>query len=279
MRLLVLSCFVSLIFATELGDRLLNGFGVYNPLPITTAHAIANKWKPISDVCDPSLGIKYAINGELTTKNPIALYFTPAGQVAGAGVKVFGALKTELVDAGYFQKLDTKEYFISVAFRSKKDVCSSSNSSLLLGDQAVINADTLAQALPLTEEAAQRENWHKGACFAGMGHHYFYDLVSAPNMSWRSSNLLPITVMYNNHGDLQSIFFTSTIRQQTIRPPSTNWWEPVPLPTVLMCKNWCDSDCGFSDYGAFDVFSTMHLYFRDTSIATCDGGCTIGCCP
>ncbi len=49
----------------------------------------------------------------------------------------------------------------------------------------------------------------------------------------------------------------------------------VSLSPARRCKNFCDSNCHFSDTS---FYSTLHLYMNDRSQVSCNGGCTIGCC-
>jgi len=105
-----------------------------------------------------------------------------------------------------------------------------------------------------------------------MGWHYFYDLYSAPTMSWVGANLLPIVPMYYN-GFINAFFFASGIEQQSLF--STNEWDPIPLPDLLMCKNWCDSSCTWNDT---DVWSTAHIFLNNYKNAVCPNGCSTACC-
>ena len=62
----------------------------------------------------------------------------------------------------------------------------------------------------------QAEGYVRGACFDGMGWHYFKDLL-APNgtISWQASNLMPVVPMYDPiHGKFNAIFFASAVVQQ-----------------------------------------------------------------
>eukprot|EP00494_Astrolonche_serrata_P020860 UN21091 len=108
-----------------------------------------------------------------------------------------------------------------------------------------------------------------------MGFHYFNDLATKDtSMSWVAENMMPIVPMYAN-GVIQEFFFASTDLQQTVFPPGANEWEPVGLPNILMCKNWCDDNCGWKDTS---WWSTMHIYLKDRGLAKCAGGCTTSCC-
>lgn len=114
-----------------------------------------------------------------------------------------------------------------------------------------------------------------------MGTHWFLDLSTENGtISWEASNLLPVVTMYDEESEnptntINAIFFASPVVQQSILPPDTNDWDLIPLPTPLMCKNFCNSDCGFHDTS---VYSTMHIFMNDRSKVTCHDGCKIGCC-
>ena len=125
---------------------------------------------------------------------------------------------------------------------------------------------------------SQAEGYVRGACFDGMGWHYFKDLL-APNgtISWQASNLMPVVPMYDRNAGwrLNAVFFAAPFVQQSALPPSANQWEPVPLPNFAMCKNWCDKDCGWK---GTRFWSTMHLYFSDPHAVVCEDGCKMACC-
>eukprot|EP00053_Salpingoeca_punica_P005234 m.53244 g.53244 ORF g.53244 m.53244 type:complete len:286 (+) comp13142_c0_seq1:63-920(+) len=258
----------------SLGDMLLRNYKQYISLPISTIEAKGQGWRQTNSSCNPWLGIPYNIDPSGPLRNsPVTLYFTPAGQVTGIAVRIFGDVKQNLVNLGYFTYVRDGEYDISVTFRDTPNVCSSSTSALTLGDRLVINADTLAEEIPLTTAEAERANWSKGACFFSMGYHYFKDLSSGPRMSWESANMLPIVPMYNN-GTINAFFFASTDIQQQLT--TANYWDGIALPNFLMCKNWCDKACTFGDT---HFWSTMHIYMNDYKQATCANDCQVSCCP
>jgi len=235
-------------------------------------------WQISNATCDPILGIQYSYtDSPVDAEYPMALYFTAGGQVAGVGTIVVGpGLPQQLIDDGYYQILDPSKnlYFISVTFRDSSIMCSGeTDSSLPLGDRLIINANGIAQQLPLTEDEAISGQWTKGSCFQSMGYHYFYDLVGHPNMTWYASNLLPVVPMYYQ-GAINAFFFASDVVQQTTL--DTHMWEPVPLADFLMCKNWCDSSCTWYDTS---FWSTMHVYLKDYTTVNCPSDCTISCCP
>eukprot|EP00943_MAST-04B_sp_MAST-4B-sp1_P009523 g9523.t1 len=265
-------------------DRLSRAYTVYKTQPTTTQDAVAMKFAPVNNsYCIPNLGIAYAKGGKPSVHEPVILYFTASGHLSGVGTKVYGSVETTLLKAGYFIETDKNTYEINVAFRNASTMCTKDVSPPpgSIGDRLIINPRGLARSVPTTMEDALNEKYHRGSCFNGMGTHYFYDLDTAPKMSWKSSNLMPVVPMYTADGSINAIFFASSTRQQTIFPPSSNQWEPVPLPNAAMCKNWCDKDCTFS---GTSVWSTMHFYFRDYTKVTCPttSTCTfpgISCCP
>jgi len=257
----------------SIGDRLVRTYTVYVPLPITVTDAKAAGWQT-NGVCDNATGIAYNFNGiGPSVSYPLTLYFTSGGQVAGAGVEVYGELLPKLVAAGFWTVVKANQYHITLAFREPSEMCSGSVSPNVLGDRLLINPNKLNYRIPVIESELIAANWHKGSCFAGMGHHWFYDIESAPKMSWQAQNLLPIVPMFDN-GNINAIFFASSSVQQGLFDAHT--WEPIPLLNSLFCQNTCDKDCTFEGTSAW---STYHIYFRDRSAVTCNGGCEMACCP
>jgi len=258
--------------AMSIGDRLVRDYTKYYPMPITLDEANNSSWVPLTGECDDILGIAYTQTGGAVVVNPVTLFFTSGGQVSGIGVNLYGTPPQNLIDLGFWQYLSNEIYFLSITFRSS-GLCDGSTSSEPLGDQMVINANTSSPvALPLTESEAIAGSWTKGSCFSTMGWHYFYDLASAPVMSWQAANLLPIVPMYNN-GVINAFFFASPVVQQSLL--NAHWWDPIALLDILMCKNWCDSSCTWIDTS---IWSTFHVYLNDQSEVTCPDGCSIACC-
>jgi len=261
-----------------LGSFFFRDYTRYYPMPLTAQNALSNGWVQNTSSCDPNLGIRYTQQvGGVLESTPLTLFYTPAGQLAGIGATIYGDVFNNLVNLGYLQPLGMQQgyeaYFISVTFRNSSGVCSTQMSNEEVGDTLIVNANSIAVQLPPTEAEAQSALWTKGACFSTMGYHYFYDLHSAPEMSWVGANLLPIVLMYFN-GTFNAFFFASGIEQQSLT--NTNEWDPIPLPDFLMCENWCSSACTFNDTS---VWSTMHIYTNNYSTVTCPQGCTIHCCP
>jgi hypothetical protein len=160
-----------------------------------------------------------------------------AGQVSGIGMHIYGEVSALLVQRGFLKPVADKVHSISVMFRGPAaPICGTSPSADALGDRLVVHPDTINYSLPVVEQEAAAAKWTKGSCFADMGTHYFYDLTSAPAMSWKSSNMLPLSVMYHE-GNINAMFFASSTVQQSYLL-ETHMWDRVPLPDFLMCKNW-----------------------------------------
>jgi len=275
MQLSWLLIFVAAANSASIGDRIDRAYTSYIHTPINVSDAQAHGWRPVSGTCEPHLGIRFAMGGAATASSPLELFFTPVGQVTGAGVYAYGQMKDNLVAKGLWLASGQGRYYTSVTFRSSAGVCSQAHDDYPLGDRLTVNAGGVGLSVPITEATAIEQFYTRGACFAGMGRHYFLDLKDAPEQSWVAANLLPIVPMYNN-GVINAFFFASPVRQQSLLPPSTNMWEPIALINSLMCKNWCSTNCTFADTS---IWSTMHLYLRDHTTVTCPGGCSTACCP
>lgn len=287
----------------SIGDRLERDFGVYAALPVSAKEATAQGWYPMQTKCSPGLGVPYAqadSSNATAAKEPLVLYFTPAGQVTGAGVVIVGDGKPELIDKGYLLRHGTNSEgydlrYISVSFRDPAGCCSATPQTELLGDRLVVNQGPggIAKELPVTRDDARAAGWVPGSCFSGMGRHWFKDLTG-PDLTWYAKNLLPVVVMYDEESasptnTINAFFFASSDRQQNLLPRyNANQWEPIPLPTAAMCLNMCNSSCTFHDTGGYGTaFSTLHLYMNDRAKVTCNGGCSTsfpcptdqcGCC-
>merc|ERR1712087_649022 len=85
----------------------------------------------------------------------------------------------------------------------------------------------------------------------------------------------PVVTMYHE-GQINAIFFASTINQVSFPLLKSNEWEPKSLSNGEMCANLCDKDCTFSGLTDAGPWSTMHIYFRDHTSVTCDSKLTCG---
>lgn len=255
-----------------LGDRLLQTFGGYNALPLNVTEAKAAGWQPLDGGnCDPNLGIRYNRATSPDKEDPLTLSFNAAGQIAGVDVSVFSDDKSPPLVGKYWLKSENG-YHMTVMFRINP--CESTAQPEDVGSLLLINPGTLNYSIPTNRTGALSEHYNPGACFAGMGYHHFKDL-SSNNQTYNPETLLPVIPMYNGD-EIQAIFFAVPIVQQGLPILPILWphgWERIPLPSPLMCKNWCDSNCHWDTW-----WSTMHFYFKDIELATCPNGCTLGCC-
>lgn len=217
----------------------------------------------------------YANSGVVSQKHPTLLYYTKAGQLSGVGVEIYyGNPFDSLVEKGVYEKIADKEYRINVALRDSSLTCSGlTDDSNVIGDRVVVSPNGINFNIPTVLSDATALGFYPGSCFSGMGTHYYWDLVSNSKPTWVAENLLPVIPMYHN-GVINAVFFTTTVVQQGVF--GANEWEAIPLINTLMCKNFCDSDCTFSETS---IWSTFHYYFRDYTTVTCDSCKTgIGCC-
>jgi len=258
--------------STPLGVTLIRSAGVDAQLPINYSAAVASGWVSYTN-CDPNLGIAVAHAGTPSVHNPLTLYFTATGAIAGIGYDVFGDQQSNLIQKGYWNLISSsnKQYRASVSFRPSTEMCSSTRSQFLIGDRLILNADTIGMRLPITVPDAITNGWTKGSCIQGMGTHWSYDVATHPKMSWQDANLLPVVTMYIEE-KISAIFFNTPVTQQSIFPPNSNDWDLVPIPTFLMCQNWCDSTCTWGT----SFWSTGHVFFYNPSVLTC--GCSSQVC-
>jgi len=285
----------TVLSTTELGDQLRVGhpehaqfggsklertFTKYDELPMGADALHAAGWHKHGTTCDPALGYAWTEDASGATQDhPIKLYTTEAGQPSGVGIIIRGrgeeplpgpqkkwASEAPIVGP----KQDPQIVHIDVAFRSGSVVCSGEKAPGGVGDTLIVNpASTNKKVLPLTSKDAESEGWTRGSCFDGMGWHYFLDTrTGGGRMSWQAENLFPVVTMFHE-GQINAIFFASTINQVSIPIFKSNEWEPKSLSSTEMCANMCDKECHFSGLTGAGPFSTAHIYFRDHSEVTC----------
>ena len=126
--LALLSEFV-LAQSTGLGDGLWRTFGTGDAMPLTSQAAEAQGWRRMSPACDAQRGFRFAQGStQPGTKTPLTLYYTASGQIAGAGVDIFGegAAPENLVAGGFWVPVPgaLNQWTISVSFRSSSAMCS-----------------------------------------------------------------------------------------------------------------------------------------------------------
>lgn len=305
MRSLVAATCLGGAFATELGNQLRAGhpheqgfggsrmertFTSYQGLPMGEEALKAAGWHKHGTTCDPALGFAWTEEASGATKDhPLKLYTTAGGQPNGVGYIILGHGEDPL--PGPQKKWATEEPIVEpkkggaqtahvdVAFRTGDIVCSGNKEAAVVGDTLIVNPKggyDNKKVLPLTESGAHGEGWKRGSCFDGMGWHWFLDTsVGGGRLSWKAENLFPIVTMYHE-GEINAIFFASTINQVSIPLLKSNEWEPKALSNSEMCANLCDKDCTFSGLTSAGPWSTAHIYFRDHSQVTCDSNLKCG---
>lgn len=265
-------------------------FREYKPVPANIHEAAKQGWAPeTGNVCLPNLGHRWSLESSGPSEsNTIALYFTPAGQIAGVGAIAFGA-----VEQGYWKGTDKEGVWrVDVTFRSAAEVCSRSTSPLPLGDRAVINADTsLSHALPMRQSATQQRRREvasdqNSTCARSIGAQAPFDLLARNGSSAQARpNLMPVVPLYDpsDGGSLYAIFFA--VPSNSVGPTSV-----LPLkahththrrrdvggrePSLLaMCTNFCSKKTtGFPDANV----STSEATINSQALATDIGLLVLG---
>jgi len=274
--------------SADIGDGLWRTFnlalvGLAPALPLTSREAEAAGWQKMSSECDPNVGFRYAQNAATPQKNtPLSIYYTAAGQVSGLATNIYGAgaAPSNLVELGYWIPVSgsQNEWMISVSFRAANLMCDAGTTAPeVLGDRLVVNQGSLNYSLPLTAADAYCSEWASGSCMVTMGEHWFYDVSTAPQLSWQQQNLLPIVTMFyppNMNGTISTIFFTTPVKQPgadyVLYKPGD--WETPALTPSEMCLNFCDDSCSWD---GVDYWSTMHIYLNSQwSYIGCPNGKT-----
>lgn len=242
----------------------------YATLPMGSSQLLDAGWTQVGE-CDPHIGYAWTQDkgGVVTKKEPLVLYTTKNGQVSGAGTVV----RDEGSVAEKQQKWTTKSprveyegketvYFLDVAFRSGEILCGDGVSEQEIGDTLIVNPGGDDEYyLPLTTQDAMSKNWYEGACFDGMGTHWFLDTAGGRPPTWSGTDLFPFVTMFDDTGKINAMFFVSFTDQVSIPFVSANWWEPASLDNAGMCQNMCAGEtCTFQDHDG--VWSTMHIYFN-----------------
>ena len=263
------------------GSVMQRTFTEYVGLPIGEDALVAAGWYKHGTACDPKLGFAWTQASSGATKDkPMKLYTTSGGQPAGVGIIILGhgeepmagdAKQWATVSPLVEPKNDPNISHIDVAFRAGDIMCSGATDAAAIGDTLVVNpSGPSTKSLPLNVAEAKIGGWKKGSCFDGMGWHWFFDeTVGGGNLSWQADNLFPVVTMYDK-GDINAIFFASTINQVAIPLLKSNAWEPRAIKNSEMCKNMCDPECTFAGLTSAGPWSTAHIYFKDHSLVKCE---------
>jgi len=265
--IIVSLAFIGVAFCVSIGDRVVRTAILYHALPLTESDAVNSGWTAIS-TCDPNLGTAYVATEDGPTKgDPVIVYFTGGGQIAGIGMEHYGNPLNGLQKFWLPDPESSGNYRISVSFRPGGNLCSSTQYAELVGNQLVVNQGSLNLPIPLNANDSSAAQWTKGGCIGGMGTHWSYDLSTSPEMSWNASNLMPVVAMYDqaNTGFI-SAFFITTPNVQRSEPFGP--WEG-PIPSSLMCYNWCSDECSWD----VSFWSTLHFYLHDHNLNNCPSHC------
>lgn len=287
--------------STDLGGKLVTGhpdhathaeyggsvmerdFLMYKALPVGEDELKSKGWHKHGTSCDQDLGFAWTEDASGATKDqPMKLYTTAGGQPAGVGIIILSYHGQEPLPGPQKKWATTSPIVgpvgdplivhVDVAFRNGSIVCSGETDDAAIGNRLIVNPKDSQnwKDLPLTDKDAQQLGWHRGSCFGGMGWHWFYDTsLHDGHLSWQADNLFPVVTMFDK-GDINAIFFASTINQVSIPFVKSNEWEPKSLSNSEMCKNLCDKECTFGGLTSAGPWSTAHIYFKDHSQVTCE---------
>jgi len=287
----------------SLGSSMTLTNGANKVHPITVAEAEEQGWMSAGTGCDENLGVEYVPEGGISHDAPLSVFFTPAGQIAGLKMTVYGSNPDfgsyafqgigavgNTVSQGYYIPVeggDEDSWQLYVSFRSRANVCSDNLLADDIGDRVVINQHTIAVSVPMTAGEAEEDNYQPASCMLGMGQHYFKDLEDGSDMSWKTGNLLPITPMYyppnDPNGKLNAFLFSSPTCQNDI---GEGLWDNVPfgfcgLRFSMMCLNFCNEECSTDTFTFTSPFhsptthrwATYHVFFstpEERSVLYCD---------
>jgi len=239
------------------GDRLWRTFLVFSPIPLNSTDADAEGWAAEGG-CDNNLGTQYTMDG-----SPIVVYYTAAGQIAGVGITTQDQPPQPLI--GSYWKPYGSGYEVTVSFRNSSLMCSGDMSEDAIGDQLVINQDTVAQNIPLNVDSATAAQWTPGHCISKMGTHWAYDLATHPVLTHEVENLVPIIPMYNPETNDVSAFLVHINHIEKVEPFGI--WEGPFIPS-LFCYNFCDPCTWDATF-----ISTMHFMLTDPDLNVCTTSC------
>lgn len=291
------------------GDKLTRQFRQFEGLPLLEDDLLAEGWvKHDKNGCDEDLGFAWTRNATCLTKaEPLVLYTTAGGNLAGLGIIFLGRGQAPLPEpqrkwatrrpiiAACLAPEDGEASHIDVAFRHGKQSTTCQNNGkgksnhVGLGTRMIVNPKGKRgnrKMIPVMERTAERLGWRRGSCFDNMGWHRMLDTSlgrRAKGISGSSENLFPIVPMYWG-GKFRAFFFHSTVVQHdpildeagTPTAFKSNGWDGTPIP---MCANACDPACKFG------TVSTMHILmgaYEDVMCPVelvCQFGPGVSCCP
>jgi hypothetical protein len=282
-----------------------------NDIPTNTEEAAGLGWVKIEDEpCNEMLGEPWRIGGERSKDSCVTLYFTPQvgdtpGKLATIEADYYDSVEENLVGTYFKEAAEAKDgtyWSLSILLRkpTEQGVCDTSEPAPIQSERYIAAAPELVNnVFPIHREDALA-TFAEGACSPDMGFHMFQDVVSGNEFTYKASNLMPVTPMYNSQtGVLQAFYLTATdvLKRQwpyekcggfdlkTVecgfsQGVSNFWdvvisalWEENKAP-FFFCNNFCEADCQFTEGKTFPGvpagFMTMHFFF-DSVGDNCEG--------
>lgn len=132
------------VYTANLGDHVASTLQQFKQLNIpftgVTPTSTQDSYK-VSGDCNEKLGYLWEPSGGITQENPLSLYFTKAGQIAGMRVDIWGsdAAQGKQISEGYYIAVEDNHWYLSMSFRKASDMCSTETASETVGDRLVIN--------------------------------------------------------------------------------------------------------------------------------------------
>ena len=254
-----------------------------NMIPLNTEDAITRGWsKAQGEPCNPLLGEPWLLWGKHSIDSSATLYFTAAsaykhGIISGIEVDYYGyytVYEENLVGLYFGQEKTSSDgtyHSISLVLRdyNKHSLCHTVTPISTSKLEKITLAPGMAEGnIPLREDDPElREEWAEGSCIYFMGYHWNKDIVGGKDITYKASNIVPLTPMYSSAtGDIAAVYFLATNRKQTWPEDCTqlNFWDAgcpglteINKPDFMMCDNFCDKNCHFE--GSLDgIYTTMH---------------------
>lgn len=250
--------------AIGLGDRLGQGS---TSLPLNSLLAEAQGWAQLEGTCTPGLGNAYALNGIVSTRSPLLLYFTAAGQISGFGTDVFGSVPQAWENGLLFwEAVEENHYRIIIGTRSvlEVDVCDPT----VIFDEAVGTVAKLSPqgvnwGLPLTKAEAKARGYTAGSCTTVVGDFFAYDFTSPGHFKFVASTTLPVYPLFDfNTGKLTGVEFWVASAQVG--------WDAAgsSVTAETLCEKWCASPAASLRQARtypHTLSSTPHAHYMPTA--------------
>jgi len=255
----------------------LNHLGIYpdkNRYAVDTKEAAENGWKKVDAPCNEKLGEAWLYNGKRSKAKPVTLYFTPAvkgeaGLLSAIEADYYDHVEKKLVGEFFTQKKNAKDgnyWSVAVLLRkpTKQGLCDKENPAKAQASKYLALAPEMENKIYPTNsnDPKMKANFVEGHCQPTMGFHWFSDISPGKDLTYKTKNLIPISVFYNSvTGEMQGFYFIAT-EQKLI----SQFWDPVAFVDtnqfpMHFCNQFCDPNCQFK--GSNGGFATMHFFFQE----------------